>query len=222
MANSNTDKIAETQQSKVSSPFSTMVKPADLKKLAYQVTSASICDTKLLEDVSKEFKAAGVTSDKLFHVAFDLARHCADVGTSEFTTPIGQSNHCGLQRSEVAALVKTKTTLRRFCAYFAKYVWNHMLMNDTPPANYCRKGFKESNKFAAFDTFFAVTSDAALEPNGGLVRMPTQAEMAANVSFAEVAIFRQVALNGNQNLNVGEITSGLNGNKMLCPLNGRT
>nr|QQG34651.1 CP [Cymodocea nodosa foveavirus 1] len=211
----------ERKEERQNTPFTTRMKASDFKNIGYNVETSSICNGEKLEEIAKDLKAAGVTSDRMFNVAFDLARHCADVGTSEFTNPIGVSNQCSLSRTEIAAIVKSKTTLRRFCAYFAKYVWNHMIMNDKPPANYLRKGFKESNKFAAFDTFYAINSEAALEPNGGIIRKPTQAEMSANISYAEVAIYRQVALNGNQNLNVGEITYGKSGVKAQCPINNK-
>uniref|UniRef100_A0AAU6MW41 Capsid protein n=1 Tax=Saffron betaflexivirus 1 TaxID=3119434 RepID=A0AAU6MW41_9VIRU len=198
--------------------FSTELDMAAVSKLKYDPTTSGIASTDELNKIIEKLSKANVNKESLFLVAFDISRHCADVGTSEFSTLIGKSEHCDLVRSDLAAIIKSVTTLRRFCAYFSKFVWNHMITNNVAPANYLRKGYKEVNKFAAFDFFFAIQSSAAMEPPGGLIRKPTENEVSANKASGELSIYRQIALNGNNSLHLGEITQGKSGNNAICPI----
>lgn len=110
-------------------------------------------------------------------MSFALA--CAHNGSSEKTSYPGEINGVLMNVLKQDCL-KTCGTVRQFSTYLAKYVWNIMIRTNRPPSGWMRWGYPHATRFAAFDAFRGVTSQAALEPPEGLVREPSEAEVQAN------------------------------------------
>nr|UZF96079.1 coat protein [Grapevine rupestris stem pitting-associated virus] len=175
------------------------------------VLSPNVMDEGAIDELIRAFGESGTAENVQFDVAIDIARHCSDVGSSQRSTLIGKSPFCELNRSEIAGIIREVTTLRRFCMYYAKIVWNIHLETGIPPANWAKKGFNENEKFAAFDFFLGVTDESALEPKGGVKRAPTKAEMVANIASFEVKVLRQTMAEGKRSSDLGEISGGTSG-----------
>nr|QTU68029.1 coat protein [Potato virus X] len=143
-------------------------------------------DLSKIEAIWKDMK---VPTDTMAQAAWDLVRHCADVGSSAQTEMIDTGPYSnGISRARLAAAIKEVCTLRQFCMKYAPVVWNWMLTNNSPPANWQAQGFKPEHKFAAFDFFNGVTNPAAIMPKEGLIRPPSEAEMNAAQTAAFVKI----------------------------------
>nr|AXA20402.1 coat protein [Grapevine rupestris stem pitting-associated virus] len=175
------------------------------------VLSPNVMDEGAIDELLRAFGESGISESDQFNVAIDIARHCSDVGTSQRSTLIGKSPFCDLNRSEIAGIIREVTTLRRFCMYYAKIVWNIHLQTGIPPANWAKKGFNENEKPAAFDFFLGVTDESALEPKGGVKRAPTKAEMVANITSFRVKVLRQTMAEGKRSSNLAEISGGTAG-----------
>nr|WEC26237.1 coat protein [Nerine potexvirus 1] len=163
----------------------------DLEALPYVPESNAVATPDQILAIAALWKSLGAPANKLGPYAWDLARHCADVQTSSqgkiVGTPPGETK---LTRQVLAASVKSICTLRQFCMYFAKVVWNMMILQDNPPANWSKMNYRESERFAAFDFFDGVTHSAALEPQGGLIRPPSEAERVANAAQKGLHIYK--------------------------------
>ncbi|AAL17724.1 coat protein [Botrytis virus X] len=117
----------------------------------------------------------------------EFAIACAHQGSSRYTRHTGTSTG-GSTFELIAAHVKEHCTIRQFCSYFAKVVWNHLLTHATPPVNWAKHGFTLDSRYAAFDFFDAVTNAAALPPKNGLIRAPTSEEIRAHNLNAHLLI----------------------------------
>jgi len=134
-----------------------------------------------------------------------LAVACYHNGASKYVTLEGTSPG-GAPFSSLKDVVEQHCTLRQFCSYYAKYCYILGRKTKTPPANWTRRGFKEEAKYAAFDFFYAVLSDAAPSPPGGMAFQPTQAEIlghSLNAKFAIVESRQQE----NQHSNRGNLAA---------------
>nr|ALM89048.1 coat protein [Apple stem pitting virus] len=142
----------------------------------------------------------GIPEHQLTEVGVYLARHCADVGASDKSTLLGTFPGSDITLEEVGTMIKQTEgcTLRQYCAFYAKQVWNLML--------------------AAFDFFFGVESTAALEPADGLIRLPTQAERVANATSKEIQMYRIRSMEGTQAVNFGEVFWGKIGPKPVLSI----
>nr|P10468.1 RecName: Full=Coat protein; AltName: Full=Capsid protein; Short=CP [Potato virus X (strain XC)]P62406.1 RecName: Full=Coat protein; AltName: Full=Capsid protein; Short=CP [Potato virus X (strain CP)]CAA31294.1 coat protein (AA 1- 236) [Potato virus X]CAA39328.1 viral coat protein [Potato virus X] len=153
------------------------------------VASNAVATNEDLAKIQEIWKDKKIPSDTMAQAAWDLVRHCADVGSSAQTEMIGTGPYSnGVSRARLAAAIKEVCTLRQFCKKYAPVVWNWMLTNNSPPANWQAQGFKPEHKFAAFDFFDGVTNPAAITPKEGLMRPPSEAEMNAAQTAAFVKI----------------------------------
>nr|QTU67789.1 coat protein [Potato virus X] len=153
------------------------------------VASNAVATNEDLTKIQEIWKDMKIPSDTMAQAAWDLVRHCADVGSSAQTEMIGTGPYSnGVSRARLAAAIKEVCTLRQFCKKYAPVVWNWMLTNNSPPANWHAQGFKPEHKFAAFDFFDGVTNPAAITPREGLIRPPSEAEMNAAQTAAFVKI----------------------------------
>nr|QNH91012.1 coat protein [Potato virus X] len=153
------------------------------------VASNAVATNEDLSKIEAIWKDMKVPTDTMAQAAWDLVRHCADVGSSAQTEMIDTGPYSnGISRARLAAAVKEVCTLRQFCMKYAPVVWNWMLANNSPPANWQAQGFKPEHKFAAFDFFNGVTNPAAIMPKEGLIRPPSEAEMNAAQTAAFVKI----------------------------------
>nr|CAA82535.1 coat protein [Potato virus X] len=153
------------------------------------VASNAVATNEDLNKIEAIWKDMKVPTDTMAQAAWDLVRHCVDVGSSAQTEMIDTGPYSnGISRARLAAAIKEVCTLRQFCMKYAPVVWNWMLTNNSPPANWQAQGFKPEHKFAAFDFFNGVTNPAAIMPKEGLIRPPSEAEMNAAQTAAFVKI----------------------------------
>nr|ACN22839.1 coat protein [Potato virus X] len=153
------------------------------------VASNAVATNEDLSKIVAIWKDMKVPTDTMAQAAWDLVRHCADVGSSAQTEMIDTGPYSnGISRARLAAAIKEVCTLRQFCMKYAPVVWNWMLTNNSLPANWQAQGFKPEHKFAAFDFFNGVTNPAAIMPKEGLIRPPSEAEMNAAQTAAFVKI----------------------------------
>jgi len=182
-----------------------------LKLVKYESETSSVATRQELEQIAILWASMGISKDRVSNTAWDLARHCADVQAAKSSDLVGTSPGTAIPRSMLAAAVRQTTTLRRFCSYFAKVVWNQLILTNTPPASWAAMGYQDDTKFAAFDFFDAVLSPAALDPVGGLVRQPTEKEIQAHQVNKYVAITRANQTRGNLLSTMAEVTRGKHG-----------
>uniref|UniRef100_A0AAU6S482 Capsid protein n=1 Tax=Saffron-associated alphaflexivirus TaxID=3125858 RepID=A0AAU6S482_9VIRU len=107
-----------------------------------------------------------------------VALACAHQGSSNLVKLEG--NHGDIPLASIVPTIQAVCTLRQFCMYYAKVVWNALLRSNTPPANFTRLGYSQSTRFAGFDFFYGVTHAAVPIPPGGLARLPTEEETKAS------------------------------------------
>ncbi|QCO31672.1 coat protein [Cherry virus Turkey] len=170
-------------------------------------------DSQLKEIGDEWVKELKVPSDQVFQCAFEVTMYCVNNGSSEYTKFFGLSS-CGVPLNDLASTIKSVTTLRQFCSRYAAIAWNYMLKKETPPANWQRHKVVEEAKYAAFDFFEAVTSDAAIMPQEGLVRKPTSKEMCAAAIMKDVKLSRDELKRGTNMSMFAEVTGGRGGPKV--------
>lgn len=161
-----------------------------------------------LATISSLLVAAKVPAASTTTVAIELVNFCYDNGSSAYTVVQGPSSIAEVSLSQVANIVKASgTSLRKFCRFFAPIIWN-LRTDKVPPANWEANGFKPTEKFAAFDFFDGVENPASMQPPGGLVRSPSQAERIANATNKQVNLFQAAAQENNFASNSAFITKG--------------
>ncbi|AHA56696.1 coat protein [Donkey orchid symptomless virus] len=126
-----------------------------------------------LAEVQKIHTALGENAPK---ISLALAFACADQGASAYVIPVGK--HGTMELSRAADIVRKVCTLRQFCMYYSKVVYDSMKSRDRAPANWVRKGFSYETRFAAFDFFSGTYSAAAPDPPYTLRYRPTPEEIA--------------------------------------------
>ncbi|AFV31421.1 coat protein [Rubus canadensis virus 1] len=179
-----------------------------LREIKISTEVRNVCSLSNAELIAAEFVELGIPEDKLAEAAWDLALHCADVGSSELTELAGTCTFApNVTRSDMGAVVKSICTLRQFCSLYAKIVWNIMITCDRPPANFLKRNHKWETRFAAFDFFDAVLNPAALEPEGDF-RRPNNEEITAAETVKRIAINRQEVKKGNAATSSLEVTGG--------------
>nr|ASJ26985.1 coat protein [Apple stem pitting virus] len=191
-----------------------------LKNIKYEPQAGVVASNQKIRAVGVALIGMGIPEHQLTEVGVYLARHCADVGASDKSTLLGTFPGSDITLEEVGTMVKQTEgcTLRQYCAFYAKHVWNLMLQTQSPPANWVGKEFKFETRYAAFDFFFGVESTASLEPADGLIRLPTQAERVANATSKEIQMFRIRSMEGTQAVNFGEVTGGKIGPKPVLSI----
>lgn len=193
-------------------PFSPP-KPADLKG-KYVAVSNAVATREQISALVDKLKTATIKVDNVALGFWDIARHCADVGSTSTVQLTGVCEPFGEDRQLIAGFIRSVCTLRQFCMFYAKVIWNMMLTDNLPPANWQRLGYKEETRYAAFDFFTGVTHNAALEPAGGLIRSPSQNEIHAHSANAQVAMYRKGVSDNNKVTNAVELTKGTSGPKV--------
>nr|UCR98446.1 coat protein [Apple stem pitting virus] len=191
-----------------------------LKSIRYEPQAGVVASNQKIRAIGVALIGMGIPEHQLTEVGVYLARHCADVGASDKSTLLGTFPGSDITLEEVGTMVKQTEgcTLRQYCAFYAKHVWNLMLQTQSPPANWVGKEFKFETRYAAFDFFFGVESTAALEPADGLIRLPTQAERVANATSKEIQMYRIRSMEGTQAVNFGEVTGGKIGPKPVLSI----
>nr|ASJ27191.1 coat protein [Apple stem pitting virus] len=191
-----------------------------LKNIRYEPQAGVVASNQKMRAVGVALIGMGIPEHQLTEVGVYLARHCADVGASDKSTLLGTFPGSDITLEEVGTMIKQTEgcTLRQYCAFYAKHVWNLMLQTQSPPANWVGKEFKFETRYAAFDFFFGVESTASLEPADGLIRLPTQAERVANATSKEIQMYRIRSMEGTQAVNFGEVTGGKIGPKPVLSI----
>nr|QUW04970.1 coat protein [Apple stem pitting virus] len=191
-----------------------------LKNIRYEPQAGVVASNQKIRAVGIALVGMGIPENQLTEVGVYLARHCADVGASDKSTLLGTFPGSDITLEEVGTMIKQTEgcTLRQYCAFYAKHVWNLMLQTQSPPANWVGKEFKFETRYAAFDFFFGVESTASLEPADGLIRLPTQAERVANATSKEIQMYRIRSMEGTQAVNFGEVTGGKIGPKPVLSI----
>nr|ANI85512.1 coat protein [Asian prunus virus 3] len=204
-----------------SDPFS-RPKVQDVQRFSYEPSSPDVATAENIEYIRADLVRAGVPKKDLTFAMWDIARYCADAGSSESTEFIGTSSYGGrVTRMEIAAVIKKHTTLRRFCGFYAKIVWNIMLVTNIPPSGWMKRGYKENTKFAAFDFFVHVSNNAALEPENGLVRKPYHEELVAAQANKGVILHRTESAQDKNASTAHEVTGGRAGPRSRLTLKGK-
>nr|UOJ35370.1 coat protein [Apple stem pitting virus] len=190
------------------------------KSIIYEPQAGVVANDQKIRAIGVALIGMGIGEHQLTEVGVYLARHCADVGASDKSTLLGTFPGSNITLEEVGTKIKQTEgcTLRQYCAFYAKHVWNLMLQTQSPPANWVGKEFKFETRYAAFDFFFGVESSASLEPADGLVRLPTQAERVANATSKEIQMYRIRSMEGTQAVNFGEVTGGKVGPKPVLSI----
>nr|QEY10269.1 coat protein [Apple stem pitting virus] len=191
-----------------------------LKNIRYEPQAGVVASNQKIRAIGAALIGMGIPEHQLTEVGVYLARHCADVGASDKSTLLGTFPGSDITLEEVGTMIKQTEgcTLRQYCAFYAKHVWNLMLQTQSPPANWVGKEFKFETRYAAFDFFFGVESTASLEPADGLIRLPTQAERVANATSKEIQMYRIRSMEGTQAVNFGEVTGGKIGPKPVLSI----
>lgn len=191
-----------------------------LKSIMYEPQAGVVASDQKIRAIGRALIEMGIGEHQLTEVGVYLARHCADVGASDKSTLLGTFPGSNITLEEVGTKIKQTEgcTLRQYCAFYAKHVWNLMLQTQSPPANWVGKEFKFETRYAAFDFFFGVESSASLEPADGLLRLPTQAERVANATSKEIQMYRIRSMEGTQAVNFGEVTGGKVGPKPVLSI----
>nr|UCR98176.1 coat protein [Apple stem pitting virus] len=191
-----------------------------LRNIRYEPQAGVVASNQKIRAVGVALIGMGIPEHQLTEVGVYLARHCADVGASDKSTLLGTFPGSDITLEEVGTMIKQTEgcTLRQYCAFYAKHVWNLMLQTQSPPANWVGKEFKFETRYAAFDFFFGVESTASLEPADGLIRLPTQAERVANATSKEIQMYRIRSMEGTQAVNFGEVTGGKIGPKPVLSI----
>lgn len=171
--------------------------------MAAPIASNSIATPADIQAVAETLRARHLPTNPQFNVerhmlAFAVA--CAHQGSSRKTKYSGEDQGVTFNRTAKRILHLRRITIRQFASYFAKFVWNALLVANTPPAMWERRGLPEAAKFTGFDFFSAVNSPAAADPIDGLLREPNTFELQAAHSARAMAIARNRVAQHRTNL----------------------
>lgn len=166
---------------------------ADLAALPHDVLASAVATPQQIRAIAAHWVQEGLPASLVAPCAWQLARSAAHNGSSDQSQLPGAPQGSELSFNELAAIVKNYTSLRRFCMFYAKIVWNDLVTSNIPPAGWQRAGYLQPDRFAAFDFFDGVSNSAALQPKNGLCRLPTPRELIAQGSNRAVAIHHAAA-----------------------------
>nr|QBK56532.1 coat protein [Schlumbergera virus X] len=186
---------------------------SQLAALPLSITSSLLPSQSDLAAIALALQALGATPANLTAVSLELVNYCYDNGSSAETVFKGDSAILGVPLSKVANAVTQSSTLRQFCRYFAKLIWNYRLEKNKPPAAWEAWAYKPEQKFAAFDFFDGVLNEAALDPVDGLTRIPNEAERLANQTNRNVHLFESNAQKSRALTTSALVTKGLQGSE---------
>ncbi|DAC85617.1 TPA_asm: coat protein [Date palm-associated virus A] len=187
----------------------------ELAKFKIDLTTNKVARTDQINEISEELKAKSKLDDvTIFLIFLEVAMYCYHNGSSPQLKLEGASTvDSSILREELAGIIRRVCSLRQFCAFFAKFIWNIAHKKEIPPNNWADKGLTNETKYAAFDFFHGVLSGSSLEPPGGLIVQPRVEEIIANNTLKMVMIHRQVSKQATNALTIGEVTGGRIGPK---------
>jgi hypothetical protein len=134
-----------------------------MRDFKYEATSDAVASRDQVKAVKAKWVALGLPENSFFAAALQLALACSDSHASSLTALHGPvAAHAALALKDLASALKAHCTLRQFCRFYAKFVWNYRIKNDAPPGAWAAMGFTHDTRFAAFDFFDGVTNPAAL------------------------------------------------------------
>lgn len=188
----NTNKMADQTKPLFEAPTH-----EQLMTLKLQTTSNAVPSPEQLKMITDTWKVLGIPDADFTTNAIRLVWFCYHSGSSEAVQVEGATTVATVQLYQLAGVVRQHSTLRKFCRYFAKIIWNYALETNQPPANWASQNYKEADRFAAFDFFDGVLSPAALDPKGGLKRMPNTNEIAANESNKTIHLYQTASRGSN-------------------------
>nr|BDX36164.1 coat protein [Plantago asiatica mosaic virus] len=168
-----------------------------LNAMTFAVSSPSVPTAEELATITQGLTTLGVPADSLLSHALAVVNACFDAGSSAFVTLSGPSPTATISLAQIAGVVKVTTTLRKFCRFYAKIIWNARLSRNLPPAGFARANIKFEHRWAGFDFFDGLLNPAALEPIGGLTRTPTPDEVTANETARSLNLFEARASSSN-------------------------
>nr|AXX39026.1 CP [Plantago asiatica mosaic virus] len=171
--------------------------PDALDAMTFAVSSPSVPTAAELDTITRGLTTLGVPAEALLSHALSVVNACFDAGSSAFVTLSGPSPTATISLAQIAGVVKVTTTLRKFCRFYAKIIWNARLSRNLPPAGFARASIKFEQRWAGFDFFDGLLNPAALEPLGGLTRTPTPDEVTANETARSLNLFEARASTSN-------------------------
>nr|AAO85393.1 capsid protein [Cactus virus X] len=195
-----------------SGPFQTL-SSSQLAALSLGVTSSLLPSPAELVSISQALTTLGASATNLTPLSLEIVNYCFDNGSSPETVFKGDSAVLQMPLSKVAHAITQFTTLRQFCRYFAKIIWNYRISKNLPPAAWEAWAYKPEQKFAAFDFFDGVLNEAALNPIDGLGRVPNEAERLANQTNCNVHFFESNAQKNRALTTSALVTKGLQGSE---------
>lgn len=190
------------------SALSTAPTDEELSRLDLKPASNLVASADALSAIAADWASLKVPTAQLMRHALDLVNFCFDSGSSKYTTVEGSSPTPTIPRATLAGVVRKHTTLRQFCRYYAKIIWNARVKANIPPAGYANAHIKPEQAFAGFDFFDGVMNVAALEPSGGLVREPTPQEIIAAETARSLNLFEAQSKGNNLATNATQVTRG--------------
>ncbi|AAK69583.1 coat protein [Cactus virus X] len=194
-----------------SGPFQTL-SSSQLAALSLGVTSSLLPSPAELVSISQALTTLGASATNLTPLSLEIVNYCFDNGSSPETVFKGDSTVLQMP-SPKSPCHHPITTLRQFCRYFAKIIWNYRVSKNLPPAAWEAWAYKPEQKFAAFDFFDGVLNEAALNPIDGLVRVPNEAERLANQTNRNVHLFESNAQKNRALTTSALVTKGLQGSE---------
>ncbi|UTQ50735.1 MAG: coat protein [Plant associated potexvirus 1] len=159
-----------------------------------------------IKDIARDLSLHGLAKENIAKGLWDIARHCADVGSTKAVVLVGHCAPLGETRAEIARIIRLHCTLRQFCMFYARVVWNMLLKERLAPAGWMRSNYVEADRYAAFDFFTGVLNSASLQVP--LIRDPTPSEILAHNTNARVAIYRSRIDQSQKATTAVEITGG--------------
>lgn len=186
---------------------------SQLSALPLSITSSLLPSQSDLTAIALSLQGLGASPANLTAVSLELVNYCYDNGSSAETVFKGDSAILGVPLSKIANAVTQHSTLRQFCRYFAKLIWNYRLEKNKAPAAWEAWAYKPEQKFAAFDFFDGVLNEAALDPVDGLIRIPNESERLANQTNRNVHLFESNAQKSRALTTSALVTKGLQGSE---------
>nr|WPR15563.1 coat protein [Helleborus mosaic virus] len=185
-----------------------------LVKMQWREESGTVATAEELTEIAAKLQGLGVPPEEVAAVLWDISMYCASASSSESMDPKGVvtfRSGGSIMRDAVVAITRDFSTLRKVCRAYAPVTWNRMILLDNPPANWQAKGFSSATKFAAWDCFDHVRNPACVQPQEGLIRIPTREEEIAHATHKEIALMKNA-----RNDRFANTSSEITGGKFGC------
>lgn len=190
-----------------------------LLKWSREPVSQSIATAEDIAQIEAMLVGLGIPQERVRTAILDIVLYAAHSSSSpqqlyEGDVDFRDANFKeAISRSSVAAVIKDKSTIRKVCRLFAPVVWSYMIINNEPPSGWQAKGFPESAKFAAFDTFDFVTNHAAIKPLEGIARPPNSVEYIAAQTSKRILIDK-----ARRNEKLSNYEASVTGGQQACEI----